>query len=336
MANFIQAHSANEAWLQALDLLFKSSNATVAQGRGGLTTELLHLTITIEDPRQRWVFARQPAISPAFALAEAIWIISGRNDSEVLKFLNRGLPKYCGDGPTLYGAYGHRLRHQHGLDQLENAYQSLVANPATRQIVMQIWDAQTDLPDFEGRPRSPDIPCNTQSMLRVQNGKLHWLQTMRSNDIFRGLPYNFIQFTTLQEVIAGWLGLELGNYTHVVSCLHYYHENRGDLEKTKAVTAISNTDSLLCSKNESDTAFKFLSDLISGVPEGVEQVINFARQLDSENYPIAFKNMGNVILAEAAKRHNRLDLVSSRLSHVSSPCLQELIKNYFARVANTV
>lgn len=336
MANFIHAHSANEAWLQALDLLFTSPNATVAQGRGGLTTELLHLTITIEDPRQRWVFARQPAISPAFALADAIWVISGRNDSGVLNFFNRDLPRYAGDGQTFYGAYGHRLRHQHGLDQLETAYQSLVANPATRQIVLQIWDAQTDLPDFKGQPRSQDIPCNTQSMLRVQNGKLHWMQIMRSNDIFRGLPYNFVQFTILQEVMAGWLGLELGDYTHVVSSLHYYHSDRGDLEKTKAVTAVSNTESLLCSKNESNAVFEFLNNLISGAGTSVEQITNLARQLDSNDHPIAFKNIGNVILAEAARRHDHLDLASNRLSQVTNPCLHQLTKNCFVRFADIV
>jgi thymidylate synthase len=334
MANFIRATNANEAWLQAFDLLFKSPDATVAETRSGPTTELLHVTITIKDPRQRWVFARQPVINPAFALAEAIWIVSGRNDSGVLNFFNRDLPKYAGDGPTFYGAYGHRLRHQHGIDQLEAAYQSLETNRITRQVVLQIWDAQTDLPDEKGRPRSPDIPCNTQSMLRVQGGKLHWLQTMRSNDIFRGLPYNFVQFTTLHEVMAGWLGLELGDYTHVVSCLHYYHEDRGDLEKTRAVTAVSNTDSLLCSKNESDMGFAFLSTLISGAGTGAEQIANLAAQLDSSDYPTALKNIGNVILADAARRYDHLNLASHRLSQLTNPCLLQLAKDYSARFAD--
>ena len=335
MANFIQAHTANEAWLQARDLLLTSPNATVTESRGGVTTELLHLTITIADPRQRWVFARQPAISPAFALAEAIWIISGRNDSGVLNFFNRDLPRYAGDGPTFYGAYGHRLRHQHGLDQLEAAYQALVANPIGRQIVLQIWDAQTDLPDAKGKPRSADVPCNTQSMLRIQSGKLHWLQTMRSNDIFRGLPYNFVQFTILHEVMAGWLGLELGNYTHVVSCLHFYDRDRGNLEKIQNGTAIPNTDSLLFPKNQSDVAFGFLNNLITNAGTSNEQITNLARQLDSNGHPVAFKNIGNVILAEAARRYNNMELASNRLSNVTNPCLHQLMKNSFARFADT-
>ena len=334
MANLIHAHSANDAWVQALDLLRTSPSATVTESRGGRTTELLHVIMTIGDPRQRWVFARHPAISPAFALAEAVWIISGRNDSDVLKFFNRDLAKYAGDGPTFYGAYGYRLRHHHDLDQLAMAYQSLLANPGSRQIVLQIWDAETDLPQSKGQPRSEDIPCNTQSMLRIQNGKLHWLQSMRSNDIFRGLPYNFVQFTTLHEIMAGWLALGLGDYTHVVSCLHYYHSDLVELEKTRAVPAISNTDSILCPKAESDKAFAFLSNLISGVGTGFDQIVVLAEQLDSSAHAIAFKNMGNVILAEAARRHNHLEFVPSRLSRVSNPCLQELANRWFTKFAN--
>jgi len=78
----------------------------------------------------------------------------------------------------------------------------------------------TDFPDEEGRPASQDILCNVLSMLKIRDGRLEWTQVMRSNDLFRGVPYNFVQFTVLQEVIAGWLGLEVGAYDHVSdSCM---------------------------------------------------------------------------------------------------------------------
>ena len=35
---------------------------------------------------------------------------------------------------------------------------------------------------------------------------------MRGMIFFRGMPYNFIQFTTLQEIIAGWLNLDVSEY----------------------------------------------------------------------------------------------------------------------------
>ncbi len=51
---------------------------------------------------------------------------------------------------------------------------------------------------------------------------------MRSNDHFRGLPHNLIQFTTVQEVLAGWLGISLGSYHHYSDSLHVY-ESDGDV-----------------------------------------------------------------------------------------------------------
>ena len=324
MAHFIQAHTANEAWLKALDLIRKSPAAVVLDGRGGRTTELLHLTMTIEDPRQRWVFARQPVINPAFALAEAVWILSGRNDSGVLNFFNRDLSKYAGCEETFYGAYGHRLRSKHGFDQLERAYQTLMVNTSSRQVVLQIWDAESDLPNVGGTPRSEDIPCNTQSILRIQNGKLYWLQIMRSNDIYRGLPYNIVQFTTLHEVLAGWLGLDLGHYTHVVNCFHYYHSDLEKLERTTNLVAVPNNDTLFLPKNESDLAFDFLNRAITGAAENIQTVNTFAQQLDSVKLPAAFKNIGNVVLAEAARRHQGYKLAAHRLSLVKNPCLHHL------------
>src|SRR5262249_3724286 len=145
------------------------------------------------------------------------------------------------DTTRLHGAYGYRLgsqpsllpehadmlrppdslRPQGGrLDQLRAASEALRRTPDSRQVVLQIWDSALDLPDPDGR--SKDVPCNIMSHLLVRSGKLEWLQIMRSNDLIWGTPYNFIQFMTVQEIIAGWIGVEVGNYTHIASSLHVY------------------------------------------------------------------------------------------------------------------
>ena len=70
--------------------------------------------------------------------------------------------------------------------------------------MLQIWDPCQDLPDQDGKPVSEDIPCNVMALLKIRNGHLYWTQVMRSNDVMRGLPYNIIQFTMLQELFAAW------------------------------------------------------------------------------------------------------------------------------------
>ena len=192
-----ESESADGAWLLAVQAIHNQSHLPRQPGRGGSTSELLHATIEVRDSRQRWVVSRSPGLSVAFAIVEVIGILNGRHDSAFLNFFNPILPRYAGTEAEYYGAYGFRLRSNLGFDQLERAINALNAKPDGRQVVLQIWDATLDLPLDDGEPVNADIPCNICSMLKVRDNRLEWSQIMRSNDIFKGLPYNFIQFTTL-------------------------------------------------------------------------------------------------------------------------------------------
>lgn len=248
----INAVTCDEAWRQAAKLVrdqgleqesrtFRSENTTE-------TLELLHAAMTINDPRQRVVFSRP--INPAFAIAEVLWIMSGSRDLEWIAFWNPLMRQFSDDGRTLRGAYGWRLSgnadgdfDSHNPDdsmyfmpgklpfsQLKEACFALSAMPHSRQVVLQIYDVRDDFPVEDGTPRSKDIPCNLIADLKVRDGKLHWMQVMRSNDLFWGTPYNFIQWTTMQEIVAGWLGLGVGQYTHIASSLHVYQEHWAELK----------------------------------------------------------------------------------------------------------
>ena len=217
-----QAESADALYSH---LLYAVNNTGArAASRAGATKELLHVSAELYHPRRRWVVSREPALNAAFAVAEMIWIIRGRRDSAFLNYFNRALPQYAGAGRTYAGAYGWRLRRNLGFDQLRSAYLALKAAPHSRQVVLQIWDGRRDLPDGAA-PRSPDVPCNVVSLLKVRGGRLEWTQIMRSNDLFRGWPYNILQWTTLQEVMAGWLGLQVGTYHHLSDSLHMYEKD---------------------------------------------------------------------------------------------------------------
>ena len=213
------AASADLVWQQAVTALVEHPDFEPI-GRNGTTCEILPCVLRIEDPRQRWILSRRPPYNPAFGLVEFIWIITGNNESRVLNYWNPSLSKYTGASDFCHGAYGFRLRHEFGLDQIERAYQALSNAPDTRQIVLQIWKPGIDLPSINGQPITSDIPCNVMSLLKLRDGRLHWTQIMRSNDIMRGFPYNIIQFTMLQEVMAGWLKCQLGDYVHFADSLH--------------------------------------------------------------------------------------------------------------------
>lgn len=224
---FFGGVSADDAWVLAAKAVLDERGQKQV-GRGGETIEILHATIHIADPRQRWILSRRPAMNPAFAIAEAFWILGGRDDAHFVNFWNPALPQYAGPGACYSGAYGKRLRESFSLDQIEGALDALSAAPNSRQVVLQIWNPRSDFPASDGTPASPDVPCNLCSIVKIRNERLHWLQVMRSNDLFRGSPYNIVQFTILQEYMAGCLGVELGDFVLIADSLHAYSR---DIEK---------------------------------------------------------------------------------------------------------
>lgn len=134
MISAFQGQSADNVWQQAAEAFRRSDGARSQNSRGGPTREILHVAISIADPRQRWVVSREPPLNIAFALAEVVWIMTGRRDLAFLEYWNSRYRDFVGPGPELHGAYGYRLRSHLGIDQLKRAFQVLVHDPDTRQV----------------------------------------------------------------------------------------------------------------------------------------------------------------------------------------------------------
>ncbi len=295
------ANTANEIWVEAASTL-KSKGISEQTSRLGNTRELLHANLYLQNPRNRWVYSRQPAINPAFAIVEVIWILSGRNDAAFLNHWFAGLPEYQGDDDKYHGAYGHRLQNHFGINQLDRAYAALISNPDTRQVVLQMWDPEADLPLTDGSPASKDIPCNICSMPKIRDGSLEWLQVMRSNDINRGLPFNIIQFTMLQEVIAGWLGLKLGGYHHLSDSLHMYDSDIEEFYINTNVKDVLNEDSIALPKNESDNAIQEMERIFEYIVYEDYSPKKIMQLCSSANLPESYLNLLFIAVADSARR----------------------------------
>lgn len=275
----------------------------VVFGRNGETKELTHVCMSIDNPLQRWVVSRKPMISPAFAIAELIMIMNGSDEAELLNVWNPGLPRYQGNYSRYPGAYGKRLRYSFGFDQLNRAYDALKNNPASRQVVLTIWAPDIDLPKNNGKPNNDDIPCNISSMLKVRDGKLLWTQIMRSNDIVFGLPYNILQFTYLQEIMAGWLNIEAGQYMHISDSLHMYANNKCEIDDGKYV--YSNTDHLNLEKEESDKVFRELYVRMKELSCKQYDERHIIRSIEQRSLPEAYHNMLILLCEYIAYRNKR-------------------------------
>jgi thymidylate synthase len=321
----ISKHSADEAWREAATLLLESDEAVPQQSRAGDTVELLHLMLHIEDPSQRWVTSRTPAINPAFALVEVFWIAAGRQDSALPNYWNPALPRFCGAGAEYHGAYGYRLRQHFGIDQLDRIYSALASSPDSRQCVLQIWDSTVDLPRSDGTPASPDIPCNVFALPKIRRGKLEWMQIIRSNDLFLGVPHNIVQFSALQEMLSGWLGVSPGGYYQLSDSLHVYSKDLAAVRSSvETVPGPRSTDSFALDRRTWDRVIPdTMSRLKSLTRENLIQS-EFKATALSRDVPPAYNNAVVIAAADSARRRGWHELAEDCIAQCTNSALVHL------------
>lgn len=205
-------------------------NGEKASPRAMATREVLDVHLRLTQPRARLLIAPPARIlNPAFTAAETVWVLSGTDAPWIFDY-NARLKQYADDG-VLRGAYGPRMRNWGGeVDQLRRVVEILKADPDSRRAVIQLYDPARDAAGHQ------DVPCTLGFRFHLRAGRLHLATTMRSQDVWIGMPYDLFLFTTLHELVAGWLDAELGDYHHHVDSLHIYER---DVGKSDALTEIS-------------------------------------------------------------------------------------------------
>lgn len=331
MFHVLEAETADELWLKAAAWFEPEGKASLQVSRCGNTGEVLRAALSLGDPRQRWITSRAPAMNPAFALAEVIWILSGRNDSAFLNYFNPKLPRFAGSGEKYHGAYGFRLRRHFDLDQLDRAHRALAAAPDSRQVVMQIWDSNVDMPGEDGSPQSDDIPCNITSLLKIREGRLQWTQIMRSNDLILGMPHNIVQFTSLQEVMAGWMDVELGGYHHFADSLHLYGGDSPVAQRLHRRSLPRNEDSIAVPKEESERAITVLCRLGDELSAPTVDADGVLRAFEAAELPQVFRNWAAVLTGDALRRRGAHGSIGPVMAECSNRCLATMFKRWMER-----
>ncbi len=210
------------------------------------------------------------------------------------------------------------------------AYNALTRSPSSRQVVLQIWNGELDMPD--PAPRSKDVPCNLVSHLIVRDKKLDWLQVMRSNDLFWGFPYNVIQFTTLQEIVAGWLGLEVGSYTHLSNSLHVYERHWKDLEDVgfgSVGIPVNQSDLRIASYDSWEELFgRFVSSVLYLMERSSPEHLVAAYD-EMSGIPDPYREWMAVLTAEALRKTGHLT-EAQRMANQAGPFWNTSWRKWFA------
>ena len=190
------------------------------------------------------------------------------------------------------------------------------------------------MPNPDGTPVNDDIPCNVLSLPKTRDGRLEWLQVIRSNDVFRGLPYNLVQFTSLQEILAGWLNIECGTYNQVSDSLHVYERNAESVLASYTLPDVAfNTDNLALPKDESDRIFRELEGRIEQLIDPDLRPGELKRLASWESAPQAYQNIMTVLAAETFRRQGATESAIEAMSSCTNPAYQKLWAQWLVRTS---
>lgn len=206
----------HQRWVDALDAVMNVGEPVGPRGKQ--TLERLDVKLDMIDATRPLLVVPERKLSYRFAVAEWLWIIFGYSDVATIERYNPRMREFSDDGIFLAGAYG---PHVHG--QWSRVLEKLRADPATRQAVIEI-----------PRPRqqTKDEPCTLSLQFLLRNKRLSCIATMRSSDIWLGLPYDCFTFMQLQNVLAGQLGVWRGFFSIHLGSSHLYTT---DIEKAQKV-----------------------------------------------------------------------------------------------------
>lgn len=189
--------------------------------RGQCTLDVGPVMMQLKTPWHALPLGTGRNLSTEVAALEALQLIGGYSTPSLLVAAAPKFAEFTEDNGEFWGSYGLRVGWQ-----LPSLIEKLKRDPQTRQAVMTIWDPKND--NILGKR---DYPCTVALGFELTDGALNMHVTMRSSDVWLGIPYDWFQFTQLQFTVARILNAFPGTYTHTSWSLHLYERNLEAAEK---------------------------------------------------------------------------------------------------------
>lgn len=182
----------------------------------GQTKEINNCCLVINKPNVYEFWLPYRNISAKYSDEELKWYWSADNKCDTIgKYASLWL-KLTDDGITNNSAYGYILFRKYGYNQVEQIIELLKKDPTSRRAILNISDPTLN------KIETKDLQCTVGIQFLIRDNELQETVYMRSNDVYFGLPYDYIFFMTLGEYIANQLGLKLGKYIHHATSMHMY------------------------------------------------------------------------------------------------------------------
>lgn len=246
-------------WLQLINQLYHYGKVVHPRpgGSAGSTQEIVAVTLHLTDAHNNIFVNDIRKLSYRFMIAEWLWIMFGHDDVATISQYNSHIADFSDDGKTFNGSYGVPVKQQwpYILGVLKRDIDS-------RQAILQIYRQPTGM--------TKDVPCTLSLQFLVRDKKLHTIATMRSSDVWLGLPYDSHCFTQMGNILAGQLGVELGHFTIHLGSSHMYDRNADSIDRILVTPRVEN----------------IRSPRLPGFPPGELELVLTTREMNSDYEPL--------------------------------------------------
>lgn len=309
--------TASEALPQLAQYIMKEGMEVHSRGDSRVM-EITYPHIILETPWLREILTRHRGASLPAQIAETMWILGGRDDVAWLsRYLPRA-PEFSDNGKTWRGGYGPRLRawerrnDPHDVfDQLAYVVNLLKTEGMTRRAVINIYD-----PDVDSAP-GKDIPCNNWLHFLNRKGQLDLHVVTRSNDLIWGWSgINAFEWSALQEIVAGLVGVTVGELHFSISSLHIYdrHWTKADKLTNEGLPIVQEP--------------RFSAEAVGGTVDGLDKAIREWFALEERIHSVTTRKGGH---GEPALTFLRQDIKA-----FPEPMMREWLEVIYAYWVNSV
>ena len=186
--------------------------------RTGTGTRAIFGTQSRYDLREGFpLVTTKKTLFPA-VVRELLWFLKG--STNIYEDLTQHTPiwdAWADAEGNLGPIYGYQWRNWGGtgIDQIQQAIDTIKTNPDSRRIIVSAWNV-ADIPDM----KLP--PCHAFFQFFVVNGRLDLQLYQRSADLALGVPFNIASYALLTQMVAQATGLEVGDFVHTFGDVHLY------------------------------------------------------------------------------------------------------------------
>ena len=201
--------------------------------RGLNTKEILNYQIKILKPILEPIVTsdeKRNSVLSDYTKKELDWYLSGNReaDSAPAKFW-QSIADSDGNINSNYGDLILFDKSENGVTPYRWALDCLKQDMFSRKAMMRYNKSK------HCDPESKDFVCTLGQTFHIRDDKLHSSVTMRSSDIFTGVPYDlpwfiFLQEKMLKDLKPVYSDLEMGSMTFFTHSLHAYERNWKRLE----------------------------------------------------------------------------------------------------------